>query len=56
MSAVVNGGDQNYSFEWSNGATTASLNNLLAGQYNLTVTDGNGGTGVAEILGSVARA
>jgi len=51
ISAMVNGGDQNYSFEWSNGATTASLNNLLAGQYNLTVTDGNGcgGSAVAVI-------
>jgi len=47
MSAVVNGGDQNYSFEWSNGGTTASLNNLLAGQYNLTVTDGTGCSGSA---------
>ncbi|MBC5845701.1 reprolysin-like metallopeptidase, partial [Flavobacterium muglaense] len=28
-----------YTYSWSNGATTASINGLAAGQYNVTVTD-----------------
>ena len=50
ISAIVNGGDQNYTFEWSSGEVTASLNNLLAGQYNLAVTDGNGCGGSAVAI------
>jgi PKD repeat protein len=50
ISALVNGGDQNYTFEWNNGAGTSSINNLLAGQYNLTVTDGTGCSGNAAAV------
>ncbi len=39
---VVNGGSGIYSYSWSNGATTASISNLVAGTYGITVTDSNG--------------
>jgi gliding motility-associated-like protein len=38
----VSGGTAPYTYSWSNGATTASLSNLCAGTYTVTVTD-NGG-------------
>jgi len=39
---IVSGGIQNYSYLWSNGNTTNSINNLIAGDYIVTVTDANG--------------
>jgi gliding motility-associated-like protein len=36
---VPNGGTEPYIYEWSNGATTATVNNLVAGTYSVTVTD-----------------
>ncbi len=33
------GGQLPFSYQWSNGETTAQLNNLTPGQYQLTVTD-----------------
>nr|WP_321405543.1 PKD domain-containing protein [uncultured Carboxylicivirga sp.] len=39
LSAAVTGGSGNYSYSWSNGATTAAINNVLAGVYTLQVTD-----------------
>ncbi len=41
---VPNGGTNPYTISWSNGATTASANNLCAGSYTCTVTDANGCT------------
>lgn len=41
-SVSVSGGIQNYSYLWSNGNTTNSINNLIAGDYIVTVTDANG--------------
>ena len=41
-SAVVLGGTPSYTYKWSNNATTASINNLSAGTYTVTVTDANG--------------
>lgn len=35
----VNGGTAPYTFLWSNGATTQNINNLIAGNYTITVTD-----------------
>ncbi len=35
----VNGGNGTYSYSWSNSANTASLSNLSAGSYSLTITD-----------------
>ena len=36
------GGVVPYSFNWSNGAVTSTINNLSAGLFTLTVTDDNG--------------
>ncbi|MCC6723969.1 MAG: PQQ-dependent sugar dehydrogenase, partial [Saprospiraceae bacterium] len=41
-SVVAVGGTQNYTYHWSNGATTASISGLPAGVYSVTVSDGNG--------------
>ncbi len=38
---TVSGGTGNYSYNWSNGANTQNLNNLPAGEYTVTITDGN---------------
>ena len=40
----VSGGSSPYSYSWSNGATSASLSGLIAGTYNVTVSDANGCT------------
>ncbi len=37
-------GTPNYSYQWSNDATTATLQNLVPGTYTVTATDGNGCT------------
>jgi hypothetical protein len=36
------GGTPNYTYSWSTGAITNTVNNLPAGNYDLTVTDDNG--------------
>lgn len=42
ISAAVTGGSGNYSYSWSNGATgNPFIGGLSAGNYSLTVTDGN---------------
>ncbi|MEZ4936415.1 MAG: T9SS type A sorting domain-containing protein [Crocinitomicaceae bacterium] len=38
----VTGGATPYTFLWSNAATTEDISNLSAGNYSVTVTDGNG--------------
>ncbi|MEA1874876.1 MAG: gliding motility-associated C-terminal domain-containing protein, partial [Bacteroidota bacterium] len=39
--ALGNGGDGSYIYDWSNGETTASISGLCAGTYSVTVYDGN---------------
>ena len=39
--SAINGGSGNFSYSWSNGASTANLTNVGAGIYSLTVTDIN---------------
>lgn len=39
--AFVNGGTQPYSFEWSNNKHDTYINNLISGEYTLSITDAN---------------
>jgi gliding motility-associated-like protein len=42
-------GVEPYAFAWSNGRTTATIDNLLAGRYTVTVTDAIGCKSVSEV-------
>lgn len=42
IQAMVSGGQEPYSFSWSNGSTQSGISGLGAGQYSLTVVDANG--------------
>jgi gliding motility-associated-like protein len=42
--AIVNGGTAPYSYAWSTGATSISVGTLVAGTYDVTVTDNKGCT------------
>jgi hypothetical protein len=48
MKANPSGGVTPYTALWSNGATTATISNLAAGTYTVTVTGGNGLTATAS--------
>lgn len=39
--ATVSGGDEPYTYQWSNGGTTATIINLSPGTYGVTVTEAN---------------
>jgi gliding motility-associated-like protein len=41
IASSIRNGTPPYAYTWSNGATTANLNNLTAGNYLLTITDVN---------------
>lgn len=42
ISIEVSGGTGDLTYEWSNGATTATIGDLVAGEYSVIVTDENG--------------
>ncbi len=42
ITTFVNGGTAPYVFNWSNGATSQNLQQLLAGSYTVTITDARG--------------
>ncbi len=46
--AVVSGGTSPYSYNWSNGAFTASISNLAPAIYTVTITDAMGCTATAS--------
>lgn len=41
-SATATGGTQPYTYAWSNGGSSSTINNLGAGTFTVTVTDANG--------------
>lgn len=45
---IVSGGTPPFTYSWSNGATTEDLNNLVAGNYAVVITDLNGCTVSAQ--------
>ncbi len=48
ITVIPSGGAGGYSYLWSNGATSATIENLAAGTYTVTVTDENGCSATAE--------
>ncbi len=50
VTATPDGGVFPYFFAWSNGNTTAKIDNVLAGTYTLTLTDKNGCTRIDSAL------
>jgi gliding motility-associated-like protein len=54
----VNGGTAPYSYSWNTTPvqTTATINNLLAGNYNVTITDAHGCTATASVIISQPQA
>lgn len=49
ITTIPTGGTPSYTYQWSNNATTNNLQNLSAGNYNLTLTDQNDCTITANI-------
>lgn len=47
--ATASGGNGNFTYAWSNGATTQVVNGLGSGTFTVTVTDGVGCTGTTSV-------
>ena len=47
---IVTGGTPPYTYQWSNGGTTAAITGLTAGAYTINVTDSNGCTVTKTII------
>jgi hypothetical protein len=47
--AAPTGGMAGYTYQWSNGSTTAVINNLVPGSYTVTVRDANGCSDVQTV-------
>ena len=50
LSVAATGGEGEYTYQWNNGATTAALTDVPAGNYRVEVTDGAGCTAAATLL------
>lgn len=50
VNITVSGGTSPYTFEWSNGGTQEDLSNLVAGPYEVEVTDTNGCKAIESIM------
>ncbi len=50
ISSATEGGTPNYTYLWSNGATTSAITNLTAGVYDLTVIDDKGCTTLESMI------
>lgn len=50
LQGIASGGTLPYSYNWSNGQTTKDINNLAAGTYTLTLSDGNNCQSVANYV------
>ena len=50
ISLNISSGISPFTYSWSNGATTASINNLSAGSYDVIVTDAIGCTATLNII------
>jgi gliding motility-associated-like protein len=48
--ATATGGTSPYSFVWSTGATTATIQTLAAGSYQVTISDNNGCSDTASVV------
>jgi len=46
----VTGGIMPYNYQWSNGATTATANNLVAGSYSVNISDAGGNSHTINIV------
>lgn len=46
----ASGGTAPYTYLWSNGATSATINNLAPGTYNVVITDANGCTANKSVV------
>lgn len=50
LSAVVPGGGSAFQYQWSNGATTPTIQDIAAGAYVVVVQNAAGGTGTATFV------